>query len=472
MTTVLEEVKTTEQVFTEAEELHLGVEELGYEEESPEPEIAPLKGDTEFVGGSLDGYFTEFGQVSLLSPDEWQELGAQAEAGKHVSQLQEEWVAKYGIRPAGTDLLLMLTDRFCQARVFFEALCQHLELLPNEGVAARVLNPEVRRAIDGHVDEYLCGAIAQRTGAGQAETMQALIELSLDSWLIPWEILGRAGRECSLAEFEAVLHSEHFWDELKEHGSEIALHFAQVRQKARQATDRMIQANLRLVASMAKKYIGRGVLLADLVQEGNIGLMRAVKKFDYRRGYKFSTCACWWIRQAILNGTAYQSRTVRLPVHTGEAVARLAQAKHRLYQEFGREPTSDELASEMGTSPEKVERLLTASSCEPISLETPMGEEGGKLSDFIEDPTALDPAEEAAAVMLKEQLSTALQSLSPRERRVIEMKFGLGNNGGGTLEEVGAALGLTRERVRQMEKGALEKLRCSSHSRRLIDYLR
>ncbi len=434
--------------------------------------MEPARSKAELVGGSLNGYFAEFGQVSLLNPDEWQELGAQAEAGKHMSQLEQDWVAKYGTSPAATDLLLMLTDRFCQARVLFEALCQHLELPPNEGVAARVLNPEARRAIDGHVDEYLCGAIAQRTGAGQAETKQAMIELSLDSRLIPWEILGRAGWECSVAEFEAVLQSPAFWDELKEHHREIAWHLQRIRERGRQATDQMIQANLRLVVKVTKKYVGRGVPLADLIQEGNIGLMEAVKRFDHRRGYKFSTYAAWWIRQAVFEAIADQSRTVRLPVHTGEAVARLAQARDRLSQEFRREATQEELAAEMGVSPKKVKRLLTTSSCESISLETPVGEEGGKLSDLIEDPTAPDPADEAAAVMLKEQLSTALELLEPRERRVIEARFGLDNNGGETLEEISVALGLTRERVRQIEKDALVKLRCSSHCRNLIDYLR
>ena len=472
MTTIVGKAETMAQALSEAEEVRLGIEEIGYEDELPEAEEANLRGQTEVVGGSLDGYFAELGRVALLNLDEWGELGGRAEDGKHVSQLEEEWAARYGIRPAATDLLLALTDHLSQAGLFFEALCHYLGLESGTSVAEKALHPLLRHAIDGHIDEYLCGAIAQRTGAGQAETKQALIELSLDSRLIPWEILGRAGRECSVAEFETVLHSEHFWDELKEHGSEIALHFAQVRQKTRQATDRMIQANLRLVVSMGKKHIGRGVPLADLVQEGNIGLMRAVERFDHRRGYKFSTCACWWIRQAILNGIAYQSRTVRLPVHTGNAVARLAQAKDSLAQEFGRQPTDEELASAMGVAPDKVKRLLRASSSEPISLETPVGEEGSKLSDFIEDPTTPDPAEQAAAVMLSEQLGTALELLSPRERRVVEMRFGLDNNGGETLEEVGASLGLTRERVRQLEKDALRKLRYSDHSRKLIDYLR
>jgi len=233
----------------------------------------------------------------------------------------------------------------------------------------------------------------------------------------------------------------------------------------------MVQANLRMVISVAKGHGDRGVPLPDLIQEGNIGLMQAVQKFDHRRGYKFSTYAIPWIWQAVNRAVNEQSRIMRLPGHLIDTLKKLAQASNRLSQELGRQPTERELASEMGVSPEKVEWLLKVSSGGAISMETPVGEEGTQLGDFIGDREVPEPEEEANASLLKEQLSEALESLTPREQRVIELRFGLDNEYNRTLEEVGVELGLTKERIRQIEKEALAKLRHPSLSRKLIGYL-
>ncbi len=276
---------------------------------------------------------------------------------------------------------------------------------------------------------------------------------------------------------DAVLLKRMGYDPEVPPNTKLAHHEGEIVRLGRDAREQLTSANLRLVVSVAKKYIGRGMNLLDLLQEGNIGLIRAVEKFDYERGFKFSTYAHWWIRQAITRAIADQARTIRIPVHMVETISRLIRVSRQLLQELGREPTVEEIAEAMSkgqevvVTPDKV-REITKASQQAISLDTPVGEEEDRtLGDFIEDTAALAPAEAAAHQMLKEQVAAVLDSLTGRERRVLQLRFGLEDGRARTLEEVGREFNVTRERIRQIEAKALRKLRHPSRSRKLRDFL-
>ncbi|MFO8009542.1 MAG: RNA polymerase sigma factor RpoD [Dehalococcoidia bacterium] len=424
----------------------------------------------EMIDDPVRMYLREMGQVPLLDSQNEKILARRMDRAKHLKHFEKSWQELHGVPPSTVEIAMMISQELGQMLPVVNVLKKELELPEEASVSETICDQKLLESIESEIPRGLISVVSSELDIPAVEASEMLVKVSLDCHLIPGVIIKELDENNLLDKLTDAPSAPALFALLALHERALSHHFRKIKEDGDWAKHHLTEANLRLVVSIAKKYIGRGMGLLDLVQEGNIGLIRAVEKFDYRRGYKFSTYATWWIRQAITRAIADQARTIRIPVHMVETINKLIRLSRRLAQEYGREPTSTEIAAEMGIPSERVEEVFKMTQ-EPISLETPIGEDkDSHLSDFIEDRKAT-PSEIASHLLLKEQIEEVLEGLTERERSVLQLRFGLEDGRSRTLEEVGREFEVTRERIRQIEAKALRKLRYPTHSSKLKDYL-
>jgi len=455
----------------EAEEKEESEEVLAEEPEEIKPPAA--LGEYEVIDDSTRMYLQELGRVPLLTAHEEKVLSRKIELGRYVERLKDNHFSKYKKFPSPVDIVIHVISQLSRAYPVVRIVEERIGIDSSSNVVDTIKNPEFRSAIDVVIEPSLIAAIDKGIDKGTTAAEEAIVNLSINSQLLPPQLLELLARDkTSWQKLKTILTNNRSLSQRDSHSSEFKAYFEKVRTEAEAAERHLTEANLRLVVSIAKKYIGHGMSFLDFIQEGNIGLIRAIDKFQYRRGYKFSTYATWWIRQGITRSLADQSRTIRIPVHMVDTMNKLSRTTRQLIQELGREPSYEEIGSRLNISPEKVEGGMALFFRQPMSLDMPIGEDAdSRLGDLVEDRGSLAPTKATSQQLLKEQIDKVLDELTEREKKVLQLRFGLRDGRARTLEEVGREFNVTRERIRQIEGKALRKLRHPSHSRKLKGYL-